>query len=113
MARFIYAPAHPEANHNGFIPAEIYYPWRYGHVAVSANVLRDQMDATRHMANGQYYESKSAFRAATKAAGCIEYGNENAHLMKPRQPVELDRRQRRDDISNSIWELKNGRKVRD
>lgn len=63
------------------------------------------------MADGQTYDSKAAFRAATKRAGCVEVGNETETLLRPRKPIELDRRQRKDDIRRAIWELKNGRKV--
>jgi hypothetical protein len=72
-------------------------------------VISDTMDETRHMADGKYYTSKTAFRQATKAAGCVEVGNETSTLLKPRKPVELDRRQRREDIQRTIYELKNRR----
>ena len=39
-------------------------------------VISDIMPETRHMANGKTYTSKSEYRKATKAAGCIEVGNE-------------------------------------
>ncbi len=42
----------------------------------SANVIRDQMDPTIHHATGELIDSKSKFRQITKAAGCIEVGNE-------------------------------------
>lgn len=113
MARFIYAPEHPEANGNGFIPAEVYYPWKYGHSASGGfNLIRDQMDPLRHMADGRTYDSKSQFRKVTKAHGCIEIGNEKEAALKPRKPVELDRRQRRDDIRRAKWELENGRRAK-
>jgi hypothetical protein len=113
MARFIYAPDHPEANENGFIPAEVYYPWKYGHAASGApSIIRDHMDPLRHMADGKTYDSKSTFRKVTKAHGCIEIGNEKQHVLKPRQPVELDRAKRRDDIRRAKWELENGRRAK-
>jgi hypothetical protein len=74
----------------------------------AANVISDTMDSTRHMADGNYYESKSEFRKATKAAGCIEYGSEIPTLLKPRKPIPLDRAKRRDDIRRAIYELRNG-----
>ena len=61
------------------------------------------------MADGRMYDSKAAFRRATKAAGCIEIGNETAAVLKPKPHIELDRRQRRETIKRTIWELKNGR----
>lgn len=73
-------------------------------------VISDTMDATRHMADGRVYTSKAQFREATRAAGCIEVGNETSTLLKPRERVELSREQRRDDIRRTIYELRNGRR---
>lgn len=70
-------------------------------------VISDCMSETRHMANGRYYTSKSEFRKATKAAGCIEVGNETATMNKPRPTVKLDRRKRREDIKKAIHQLRN------
>ena len=75
--------------------------------SAAPNVISDIMDPTRHMANNKMYTSKSQFRAATKAAGCVEIGNETATLLKPRKPATLDRGQRRDDIRRSIYQLRN------
>lgn len=71
----------------------------------AAYVISDEMAPTRHMADGKHYTSKKKFRDATRAAGCVEYGNEN--LLKPRKPVGLDRGQRRDDIRRAIHEIRN------
>ena len=111
MARFIYCPDHPEANANGMIPTEVYYPWKYAHVRGAPAYISDHMDPLRHMADGQIYDSKAKFRQATAAAGCVEVGNEVATILKPREPVPLSRGERRDAIKRSIWELKNGRRV--
>jgi hypothetical protein len=70
-------------------------------------VISDEMAETRHMADGKYYTSKKKFRDATRAAGCVEVGDQTHILTKPRKPVELDRRQRREDIQRAIYELKN------
>jgi hypothetical protein len=70
-------------------------------------VISDIMPETKHMADGQVYTSKAKFREATRAAGCIEVGNETATLLKPRAPVTLDRGQRRDAIKKAIYELRN------
>jgi hypothetical protein len=75
--------------------------------SAAPNVISDIMPETRHMANNQHYTSKSQFRAATKAAGCIEYGTEVATLLKPRKPVTLDRGRRREDIRRAIYDLRN------
>ena len=64
--------------------------------------IPDHMDATQHMANGRMYDRKSAFRKATKAAGCIEVGNER---LKPFSPPKLDRNRRAMDIKRSIYVL--------
>lgn len=70
----------------------------------------DTMDPLRHMANGQMYDSKSEFRKATKAAGCIEVGDQ-ANLGRRRQPIRLDKRERVEHIKRAIYELKNGRRA--
>jgi hypothetical protein len=69
-------------------------------------VISDEMSATRHMADGKHYTSKKKFRDATRAAGCVELGND-VFTMKDRKPVQLDRRQRVDDIKRAIYQLKN------
>jgi len=45
-------------------------------------VIGDTMPPTEHV-DGKFYESKSAFRAVTKAKGMIEVGNDPARLRKP------------------------------
>jgi hypothetical protein len=70
-------------------------------------VISDEMSPTKHMADGQVYTSKKKFREATRAAGCIEVGNETSTLLKPRAPIALDRGQRRDAIRKSIYDLRN------
>jgi hypothetical protein len=71
------------------------------------NIIRDEMSPTKHMADGQMYTSKHKFREATKAAGCFEIGNEQ--VTRPRKPVLLDRRQRREDIRKALHDLRDGR----
>jgi hypothetical protein len=51
-------------------------------------VQQDSMAPTWHPADGQMYESKSAFRAATKASGCVEVGNDKHTKEKPRERVD-------------------------
>lgn len=70
-------------------------------------VISDEMDATRHMADGKMYTSKAKFRQATRDHGCVEVGNETSTLLKPRQRVELDRGARREAIRRTIYELRN------
>ena len=70
-------------------------------------VISDIMPETRHMADGKIYTSKSKFRQATRAAGCVEVGNETSTLLKPRQQIQLDPSKRSDDIRRTIYELRN------
>lgn len=72
-------------------------------------LITDTMPETRHMADGKHYTSKAAFRAATKAAGCVEVGNDTAPLTKPREQ-RYDRKQLRNDIGTAINMLNNGYK---
>jgi uncharacterized protein (UPF0218 family) len=112
MPRYIYS-----SELGKLIPAEEYYFDKYlqqadkqmtvGNRPVSLNFIKDEMEPTRHMCNGKIYTSKKKFRDETKARNCIEVGNEAT--IKPRQPIKLDRRQRRDDIRKAIHDLKNGK----
>ena len=70
-------------------------------------VISDEMPETRHMADGRYYTSKKKFRQATRAAGCVEVGDQTSTLLKPRAPVRMDPMKRREDIKRTIYELKN------
>jgi hypothetical protein len=104
MPRLVYRPEHPEADEFGMVDVAVAGP-RYASDAACA-IHSDEMDATRHMADGNYYTSKHKFRQATKDHGCIEVGNEVAALTKPRKPVPLSREARRDAIRQSIRQLK-------
>lgn len=104
----VYRPEHPFANENGMVDLSIAGP-KHPIAASATNVISDIMDHTRHMCDGRYYDSKSQFRAVTKAHGCIEVGNETSTLLKPRKNIELDRGQRREDIRRALYETRNGR----
>ena len=105
MTRWLYRPKHPCANDNGLVDADLVYgDTEY----IGLYVISDEMEPTRHMADGKYFTSKHKFRENTKAHGCVEYGNEIPALTKPREPVKLDRGKRRDDIRRTIYELRNG-----
>jgi len=86
----------------GVIPKEDAEPIEGGF-----HLIRDDMSPLRHMADGKVYDSKSAFRHATRAAGCVEVGD---HQFKPRAPIKLDKRERVEAIKKSIYDLKNGRR---
>lgn len=101
----VYRPKHPGANANGMVDSRIAGPKHPGRPAPF--VISDIMEPTRHMVTGNYHTSKSEFRKETMAAGCIEVGNETATLLKPRQPIMPDRRQRGEDIKRAIHDLRN------
>lgn len=121
MASYLHRPGHPFANERGMVEKSVYYEYRYltepdddkhaviGNQRVEVNFISDGMADTRHMANNKYYDSKSAFRKATKRAGCIEVGNETETLLKPRKIIEPTRKQRREDIKKSLYDIRNGK----
>lgn len=45
--------------------------------------IRDDMPETEHPCTGQAYNSKSSFRAVTKAHGCVEIGNDSSRFNVP------------------------------
>jgi hypothetical protein len=78
--------------------------------SAAPNVISDIMPETRHMVTGRYHTSKAAFRAETKAAGCVEVGNDPA-ITRPRIPVPLSREKRVEDIKRTIHALRNGNRA--
>lgn len=68
-------------------------------------IISDHMDPVKHHGTGRIHDSKSEFRKDTKSCGAIETGNDP---IKPRKSIPLDRRQRRDDIARTIYNLRNG-----
>jgi len=69
-------------------------------------VHSDEMAPLRHMADGKHYTSKAKFREATKAAGCVEIGNEP--VFRSRKPVPLSLEKRREDIRRALNEVRDG-----
>lgn len=62
-------------------------------------VISDTMDQRLlHPVTGRYYDSKSRFRADTRAAGCEEVGNEKMDV----KPIPLDREKRREVIREQV-----------
>lgn len=121
--RYFHQPDNPLANERGMVDEEAYAMYKYlkdgenkraiiGNQEVCINFISDTMNDTRHMCNGKYYDSKSKFRKVTKEHGCIEVGNEEKFMMKPRKPIKLDKRQRKEDIRRAMWELRNGRDIK-
>lgn len=58
----------------------------------------DTMEATMHPVTGEMLDSKSEFRRRTRAAGCIEFGNENLILPKPKIKDDTH------EIGKQIWD---------
>lgn len=105
MSRYVYRPNHPDADEFGTVDVDLIGS---DYEASSApGVISDNMDMTRHMADGRHYDSKSEFRRATKRAGCVEVGTDTS-ISRPRKPIQLDRGSRRESIKRAIYELKNG-----
>jgi hypothetical protein len=50
-------------------------------------VISDHMEPTKHHATGKVHDSKSQFRRDTKAAGCVEIGNEPIRPCRPIQQL--------------------------
>lgn len=89
-------------------------PWpikceRHFTKSAAPNVISDTMEPTKHHGTGRMIGSKREFSAETRRAGMVELGNET---IKPRQPVVLDRRERRDAIRQSFHQLRNGQAPR-
>ena len=118
MPTWVHRPNHPEADEFGFIPKELamledYMSTEHLHMTVGNKKVSfyfnsDTMEPTMHMASGKMFSSKKKFRDETKARGCIEVGNE---MPKPRKPIMLSKKQRREDIKKAVYELRNGRRV--
>lgn len=104
MARYVYRPNHPMSDALGMVDSSVAGPKHTSDSAV--HVITDEMDATKHMADGRMYTSKAKFRQATKAAGCIEVGNETETLLRPRKPAQLSRQDRREAIRKAIAQLR-------
>lgn len=66
-------------------------------------IVRDSMDALLNHANGQMYDSKSAFRRATKEAGYEEVGNDAPLTLPPAPEPDL-----RADVAHAIDMLNQG-----
>ena len=74
----------------------------------SVHVIRDEMEPTRHMANGKYYTSKAKFRQATRDAGCVEVGTDPA-ILRPRRSTMPSRDERRHAIRSQLREMLHSR----
>lgn len=66
------------------------------------HIILDTMPETWHPTADRVLTSKSEFRKLTKAAGCIEVGNENIKDMRPPPPERVTGH----DIKRAIEELR-------
>ena len=67
----------------------------------SAYVISDSMDTIRSMADGQLYDSKSAYRKNLRANGCYEMGNDAPREARgPETPSNVKR-----DVANAMKQL--------
>lgn len=69
-------------------------------VGSSPFVISDTMSAMRHPVTGKLMDSKSQFRQVTRAAGCVEVGNE---VQRDRRRVDMP--SLKGDIAHAIREL--------
>jgi hypothetical protein len=67
-------------------------------------VISDHMDPCIHPATGLWADSKSAFRSMTKAAGCIEIGNEDPSSVVSKPQRKTDRGEAVSDIKKALRE---------
>jgi len=115
MTSYIYKPECPFAKDNGMVEKGEYLRWDFyrkpnkqmmrGNEPVTLRFIGDEIAPTRHMANGKYYTSKAKYRTATRAAGCIEVGNES--LIKPKKYIPTTaRKELRENLKQSIRALK-------
>jgi hypothetical protein len=72
--------------------------------------ISDTMDAVKSMADGKYYDSKSAIRAGYKAGGYVEVGNDTSHL-KPRQETRPDPAHINDAVEKAVARFERGERI--
>lgn len=68
------------------------------------HVISDTMKPARHMATGRVHDSKSRFRADTRAMGCEEVGNDPA-ITRERPRPEPSMGEIAMDVKRAIQEL--------
>lgn len=70
--------------------------------AIISDDIGAGVNGLRHMATGRYHDSKSKFRADTRAAGCVETGNEVARVYDDRPTMRQMREERIHDIKRAM-----------
>lgn len=95
----VYRPDHPAANSNGMVEKHIAGE-KPTELKRLRGVIQDTMPLTWHPSDGKHYDSKSKFRAVTKAHGALEVGNESVtpRASEPDRTIKAD-------IARSIAEL--------
>lgn len=66
-------------------------------------VISDTMPLTEHV-DGKQYDSKSAYRAVTRAHGYVEVGNDPARLRKPAK-TKADPVKRREAVKKAVAQV--------
>lgn len=97
---WIYRPNHPLANENGMIERRMLGPEQ---AKPSLYVISDTMEPLKHMGTGRVLDSKSQFRADTRASGCIEVGTDPAALREKPRP---EPRNVHMDVKRALEELR-------
>jgi hypothetical protein len=91
-----------EVYRNGkFVPKHLAPPRH--NASKAPNVISDSMDPLKHMGTGRILDSKSAFRADTKASGCVEVGTDPAAL---RDRPRIEPRGVHEDVKRAVAELR-------
>lgn len=70
-------------------------------------LMSDTMDPVQHPCTGEYFNSKSRFRAVTRAHNCIEVGNDPARLRTPPKP-KPDRKAIRKSVEKAFAQYESG-----
>lgn len=71
-------------------------------------IVKDGMDPVQHMGNGRVYDSKSAFRRATRDLHLVELGND---APAGTSKIPVDRKELREDIRQAMAQVAEGRRV--
>jgi len=70
-------------------------------------LISDTMEPVQHPCTGEYFASKRAFRAVTKAHGCVEVGNDPARL-KPKPKPQPNRKAIRQSVEKAFAQHASG-----
>lgn len=71
------------------------------------HIISDGMDPVQHPCTGDYIASKRAFRAVTRANGCVEVGDDKSRL-KPMTRPKPDRKAIRKSIDKAVAQYASG-----